>query len=60
MRGSEIDIVQKAAKGVVRSYRTRNTKNASPDRIVHGLRCEEIREKKRGSPMYLRECVVRS
>ena len=41
MSGSEIDIVQGKAKEVVRSYRTKDATEKSPDRIVHGLRGKE-------------------
>ena len=51
MCGSEIDIVQENATS---SY---HTKKDRPDRIVHGLWCEEGKERKRGSPMYLRSKV---
>ena len=47
MCGSEIDIVQENATSLY------CTKKDRPDHIVHGLQCEEGKERKRGSPMYL-------
>ena len=51
MCGSEIDIVQENATSLYR------TKKDRPDCIIHGLRCEEGKERKRGSPMYLHSKV---
>ena len=51
MCGSEIDLVQENATSLYR------TKKDRPDCIVHGLWCEEGKERKQGSLMYLHSKV---
>ena len=53
MRGSEIDIVQNIAKGVVRLYHTRVIKEVCQIISYMGYGVRNKRRKKRGSPTYL-------